>query len=191
MIPTRYALGLAAALLLGACAEMGAGRQEAATEATLLTASATVNAVNQTTREVTLTDNAGGGTFTVVAGPEVRNLPQIAVGDQVTVDYYQATTLSMADPEDPGDPVTDVVAGRAPEGAAPAAGAVVSESMVVTVESYDPNSGLAIFRTPDNLTRRAVVPPELRSFAAQQGPGSRVLVTFTEALAVTITEPEA
>jgi hypothetical protein len=63
--------------------------------------------------------------------------------------------------------------------------------MVVTVESYDPNTGLAIFRTPDNLTRRAVVPPELRSFAAQQGPGSRVLVTMTEAMAVTITESEA
>ena len=191
MIPTRYAVGLAAALMLAGCAEMGVGQRETATEETLLTATATVSAVDQTTRQVTLTDNAGGGTFTVVAGPEVRNLPQIAAGDQVTVDYYQATTLSMADPADPGDPVTGVVAGRAPEGARPAAGAVVSESVVVTVESYDPDSGLAIFRTPDNFTRRAVVPPELRSFAAQQGPGARVMVTFTEALAVTITEAEA
>ena len=191
MIPTRYAVGLAAALMLAGCAEMGVGQRETATEETLLTATATVSAVDQTTRQVTLTDNAGGGTFTVVAGPEVRNLPQIAAGDQVTVDYYQATTLSMADPADPGDPVAGVVAGRAPEGSRPAAGAVVSESMVVTVESYDPDSGLAIFRTPDNFTRRAVVPPELRSFAAQQGPGARVMVTFTEALAVTITEAEA
>ena len=84
-----------------------------------------------------------------------------------------------------------MVAGRAPEGASPAAGAVATESLVVTVESYDPNTGLAIFRTPDSFTRRAVVPPELRSFAAQQGPGARVMVTFTEALAVTITEAEA
>ena len=68
---------------------------------------------------------------------------------------------------------------------------VATESLVVTVESYDPDSGLAIFRTPDGFTRRAVVPPDLRSFAAQQGPGSRVLVTMTEALAVTITEAEA
>jgi hypothetical protein len=191
MIPTRYAVGLAAALMLAGCAEMGVGQRETATEATLLTATATVSAVDQTTRQVTLTDNAGGGSFTVVAGPEVRNLPQITAGDQVTVDFYQATTLSMADPADPGDAVTGVVAGRAPEGARPAGGAVVSESMVVTVVSYDPDSGLAIFRTPDNFTRRAVVPPELRGFAAQQGPGARVLVTFTEALAVTITEAEA
>jgi hypothetical protein len=191
MILSRSAIGLIGALLLAGCAEMGMGTQEAATEETLLTASATVNAVDQTTRQVTLTDNSGGGTFTVTAGPEVRNLPQLAVGDQVTVDYYQATTLSMADPADPGDPAGEVVAARAPEGARPGGGAVVTESVVVTVESYDPNSGLAIFRTPDNLTRRAVVPPELRSFAATQGPGSRVLVTMTEALAVTITEAEA
>ena len=79
-----------------------------------------MSAVDQTTRQVTLTDNAGGGTFTVIAGPEVRNLPQLAAGDQVNVDYYQATTLSMADPADAGEPVTGVVAGRAPEGASPA-----------------------------------------------------------------------
>jgi hypothetical protein len=191
MIPTRYAAGLAAALLLAGCAEMGIGTQQTASEETLLTASATVTAVDQASRRVTLTDNAGGGTFTVTAGPEVRNLPQLAAGDQVTVDYYQATTLSMADPSDPGEPVAGVVAGRAPEGATPGGAVAATESLVVTVESYDPDSGLAIFRTPDGFTRRAVVPPDLRSFAAQQGPGARVLVTMTEALAVTITEAEA
>jgi hypothetical protein len=54
--------------------------------------------------------------------------------------------------------------------------------------SYDPNSGLAIFKTPDGFTRRAVVPPDLRSFAASQGAGSRVVVTLTDAIAVTVTE---
>jgi subtilisin family serine protease len=188
MFPSRYAAGLIAALLVAGCAEM---QQESASEETLLTASATVAAVDQATRRVTLTDNAGGGTFTVTAGPEVRNLPQLTAGDQVSVDYYQATTLSMADPADSGEPAAGVVAGRTPEGALPGGAVATTESLVVTVESYDPDSGLAIFRTPDNFTRRAVVPPDLRSFAAQQGPGSRVLVTFTEALAVTITEAEA
>ena len=46
----------------------------------VVTASATVTAIDLTTREVTLRrDN--GSTFTLVAGPEVRNLPQIRVGD--------------------------------------------------------------------------------------------------------------
>jgi hypothetical protein len=140
---------------------------------------------------VTLDDNAGGGTFTVTAGPEVVNLPQLAAGDQVQIDYYSATTLEMASPSDTGEVEGTIIAGRAPEGSVPGAAAVMTESMVVTVESYDADSGLAIFRTPDGFTRRAVVPPNLRSFAAQQGPGSRVLVTMTDAVAVTIAETAA
>lgn len=94
----------------------------------------------------------------------------------------------MAAPTDSGAPQTAVVAGTAPEGAKPGGAALVTRSMVVTVVSYNRDSGLAIFRTPDGLTRRAVVPPDLRSFAAQQSAGARVLVTMTEAMAVTITE---
>jgi hypothetical protein len=189
MIPTRYAVGLIAALLLAGCAEMRQDRT--ASEETLVSASATVAAVDQATRQVTLVGDADGTTFTVTAGPEVVNLPQLAAGDRVQLDYYQATTLSMADPADPGDATGAIIAGRAPEGSKPGAAAVATESRVVTVVSYDTNSGLAIFRTPDGLTRRAVVPPDLRSFAAQQGAGARVLVTMTEAVAVTISETSA
>jgi hypothetical protein len=84
-----------------------------------------------------------------------------------------------------------VIAGRAPEGARPGGLAGATTSMVVTLVTYDGNSGLATFRTPDGITRRAVVPPNLRTFAEARGPGSRVLVSMTEAVAVTITEPEA
>ena len=84
------------------------------------------------------------------------------------------------------------VAARAPEGGAPGAAAATNTSMVVTVVNYDSNNGIATFRTPDGMTRQAVVPPELRAFADRRGPGSRVLVSMTEAVAVTIApEPKA
>ena len=98
-------------------------------------------------------------------GPRIRNLPQLAAGDQVRVDYYSATTVSMASPSDAGAEVNAVAAGRAPEGAKPGGLAVTSRSLVLTLESYDSSSGLAIFRSPDGLTRRTVVPPEFRTFA--------------------------
>lgn len=186
MIPMRYAIGLAAALLVAGCAEMRKDRT--ASDETLISVAATVTAVDQATRQVTLDAGDGSGAFTVVAGPEVRNLAQVDPGDQVQLDYYQGTTLSMASPDDTGEPVSAVVAGRAPEGGKPGAAAVTTQSLVVTVVSYDRNTGLAAFRTPDGFTRRAVVPPSLRSFAARQGPGSRVLVTMTEAVAVSVTE---
>ena len=60
----------------------------------VVTASATVTAIDLTTREVTLRrDN--GSTFTVVAGPDVRNLPQIRVGDTVHVDFHEALAIEL------------------------------------------------------------------------------------------------
>ncbi len=186
MMRTRYAFGLMAALLLAGCAEMSSGRQ--ATQELLVTATATVEAIDQSSRNVTLRDDADGTTFNVTAGPEIRNLDQVSTGDHVQIDFYRATTVSMADPADTGEHAGAVIAGRAAEGAMPGAAAASTDSFVVTVVSYDENSGLATFRSPDGLTRRAVVPPELRSFASTRGPGSRVLVTMTRAVAVSVTE---
>ncbi|HRO13142.1 hypothetical protein [Amaricoccus sp.] len=185
---TRHVIGLLAALTLMACSEMGIGARQGGSQETLTSASATVEAINQSTREVRLRDNADGTSFVVTAGPEVRNLAQVEVGDQVNVDFYRSITASMADPADTGEAATAVVAGQAPEGSRPGVLAATSESMVVTVVNYDNNSGIATFRTPDGFTRTAAVPPNLRSFARARGPGSRVLVTMTDAVAVSVTE---
>jgi hypothetical protein len=185
-----YVLGLAAALAIAGCTQ-GMRTSTEGVQETLVTASATVEAVDQSTRQVVLRDNADGTVFTVTAGPEVRNLAQVEAGDQVEVDFYQAIAASIADPADTGEAETAVLTGRTPEGARPGGLAAATTSMVVTLINYDSNSGLATFRTPDGITRRAVVPPNLRTFAEARGSGSRVLVSMTEAVAVTITEPAA
>jgi hypothetical protein len=178
---------LAGLALLG-CATTG-GQTPPSSE-TLLTASAVVEAVNQETRDVTLRDATSGEVFTVTAGPEVRNLPQLAAGDVVQIDYYDAVTVAMADP---ADPVASAAAlgARAPEGALPGALAVATETVVVRMISYDSNNALATFTLPDGSTRRATVPPELRDFASRRRRGDLVSVTMTEAVAVTITEAGA
>ena len=180
--------GLVAAAFLAGCASVSSGNRGTTSTETLITTSATVAAVDQQTRVVTLADNADGTRFQVVAGPEIRNLQQLAAGDQVRVDYYSATTVAMASPSDAGAEVNAVAGGRAPEGAKPGGLAVASRSLVLTLESYDSSSGLAIFRSPDGLTRRTVVPPDFRTFASGLQRGARVAVTMTDALAVTITE---
>ena len=69
----------------------------------------------------------------------------------------------------------------------PGAAAVASTSMVVTLINYNANTGIASFRTPDGLTRQTAVRPDLRTFAQSLSPGARVLVSVTEAVAVTVT----
>ena len=124
----------------------------------MLRATAVVNSVDQSTRQVRLTDQAGGGTFTVTAGPEVRNLSQLAAGDEVQVDYYEAVTVAMANPDDPPADAA-VLAGRAPEGALPGGVAAVTTELVVTLQSYDAATGIATFVTPDGRTRSVTVAP--------------------------------
>jgi hypothetical protein len=182
-----HLLGVVAALAIAGCTQ-GMRTSSEGVQETLVSASATVESVDQGTRQAVLRDNADGTVFTVTAGPEVRNLAQVEAGDQVNVDFYRAIAASMADPSDTGEAETAVIAGRAPEGARPGGLAGATTSMVVTLVTYDGNSGLATFRTPDGITRRAVVPPNLRTFAEARGPGSRVLVSITDAVAVTITE---
>lgn len=188
MIRTRILPGLAALALVG-CGTLGGGPAPA-TQENLVTASAVVRSVNQETREVALQDQATGETFTVVAGPEVRNLPQLEAGDVVQIDFYEAITAAMADPSAPPESGA-VLAAAAPEGARPGGLAVTTATTVVQFVSYDANTAVATFITPDGLTRRATVPPEMRNFASSRTRGSRVAVTFTEAVAVTIAETGA
>jgi hypothetical protein len=158
-----------------------------AEQTAIITSSAIVEAIDPATRELQLRDETNGEVFAVTAGPEVRNFAQIETGDRVEIDFFESTVLELADPADTGEPVTLVGAGRAPEGARPGGGAVVSTSLVVTVLSYDAPTGFATFRLPDGTVRRTTVAPELRSFAERRRPGERVLVTLTDAVAVSVT----
>ena len=73
--------------------EGGAGTEHPAVgAASLIMLSATVTAVNQETREVTL-KGADGKELAITVGEEVKNLPQVAVGDQVEVAYTSRSTL--------------------------------------------------------------------------------------------------
>ena len=58
---------------------------------------ATVESVDMSTRQVLL-QTPDGARATVVAGPEVRNLPQVRAGDSVTVTYQEAIAVQMAQP---------------------------------------------------------------------------------------------
>ncbi len=176
-----FLLGAVAAAALTACAES----RPAVTE-TLVSASAVVESVDPATRQVVLRGD-DGQVVSVVAGPEVRNLAQLEKGDRVTFNYYESVFVSMADADTP-PATTTVAAGRAPEGSKPGGAAVVNTEVVVTVLSYNPKNGFATFRTPDGATRNATVPPELRTFAASRAPGSKVRVSLTQAVAVSITE---
>src|SRR5215471_3309874 len=81
--------------------------------AALVSATARVKAVDLRTRHVTL-ERADGSEVTLYADDNVRNLPQVKVGDEVTVSYYESIAFEVKKPgtTTPGATVAEEV-GRA------------------------------------------------------------------------------
>jgi hypothetical protein len=139
-------LGLLGLLLTGGCASTSdkpPAREEKAPVATqpaptldlstreTLTATATVQAIDLQTREVTLKDQKGR-VFTIKVSDEVRNLPQVRVGDRVVVTYQEAVAIQLTGKAGTGISTrTDTLsAGRAQPGQLPAG--VVRDTVRIT-----------------------------------------------------------
>jgi hypothetical protein len=148
---------------------------------------ASVESVDLETRQILLTDS-DGVSFVVVAGPEVRNLAQLEAGDVVRISLYEAVVASMADRSDPGNAVTAVAAGRAPEGAKPGVTAGAITTLVVDFISYDPNTAIATFVGPDGIVYTASVRPEMQAFAEARKSGDLIELTIEQAVAVSVVE---
>ncbi len=153
----------------------------------LRTVNATVQTVDMDTRQVLLTFDDGAAT-TVTAGPEVRNLAQLESGDVVSMTYFEAVTLQMADDDDPGGEATEIDATRADLGEKPGGAIYAVTDAVVEFVSFDENTGLVTFVSPNGVRRTTYLAPELYEFASARRTGDRVEVTIEQAVAVAIIE---
>ena len=187
----RTGLALAASIALAAFVSVlpAAAQEEerpARLDAAVLKMEATVAAVNQETREVTL-KGADGETVTITAGEEVKNLDQVDVGDKVDVEYVEMVAMEVMPPGDVEMATMTAAAKKtAPLGEKPA-GAMVQETTVITViEAIDKEKQLVSLKGPDGNTKtvRARNPANLEKIAV----GDKVKITYTTALAITVTE---
>lgn len=108
---------------------------------------ATVEAINQETREVKLRKE-NGELVDLVVGPEARNLAQVKVGDKVTAAYEVGLVVALSPPGSEPVRVTDTQVARTPEGARP--GGVVRQSVAVTatVVAIDTKARAVTLRGP-------------------------------------------
>ena len=147
---------------------------------------ATVELVDMSTRQVLLR-TSDGARATVVAGPEVRNLPQLRAGDRVTVTYQEAIAVQMAQPGSAPPDVAALVAQRAAPGQLPggAVGGVVAAR--VTVVSVAPDGTSVTFTGPSGVFHTAEVwDPQMQSFVQRLKPGDQVDVAYANELAVRV-----
>lgn len=93
------------------------------------TAMATVEAIDMSTRMVTL-KKEDGSTTTIHVGEEARNLGQVKKGDVVVVTYEVGMVVALGPPGSDPIRVENTQASRTPEGAKP--GGVIRQTIAVT-----------------------------------------------------------
>jgi len=150
-------------------------------------ATATVTALDQAKRLISLKAD-DGREFTVEAGEEVRNFSQIEVGDEVTVQYYQALAAEVTKAEASDDDRAAVVLGaRAAEGDRPAGAIGTVRTAIVTIDSVDAAASKVSFTDPEGKKRETTVQRDQgREFISQLKPGDRVQLTYGESLAIAV-----
>jgi translation initiation factor IF-1 len=149
-------------------------------------ASATVESVDVLNRLMTIKTEAGD-LVTLEVGPEVQNLVQVRQGDRVVVRYREAIGARISN-DAAGQPVSiDVDTDRARLGQRPSARASATTNVPVTINSVDTRSNLVTFSGPDGLVRSiTVATPQGREFIKQLKKGDTVVLSFTEAFAVSV-----
>ena len=184
---------LAAILLLSTPAR--AGETAPATDKPSLYSSqtvivtATVEAINHETREVTLR-GPEGETTSFVASEDARNLDQVSVGDIVMAEYEQSLSIEVFanDGSVPGAGEL-AVAGRSEKGEMPAMAAIDSTVITATVEEINLEANTFKLKGPSGEVNEYVArnPENLKKAAV----GDLVVITYTQAIAISVEKTTA
>jgi Cu/Ag efflux protein CusF len=150
------------------------------------TATATVEKINQKTREVTI-KTEDGKLHSFTAGPNVRNLAQVKKGDIITVQYTESLAYEVRKHGGANGVSTATAAARADSGAQPAGAVAQQTTVTVTITAIDKNAPSVTIMGPKGNTKTIAVrdPSKLNGLKV----GDLVDITYTEGLAVKVDKP--
>ena len=156
------------------------------TDTQTATATAVVQALDLNTRQVTL-KGQDGPAFTFVAGDEVKNLPQVRVGDTVKATYTESLAIEVKRVEG-GSPEVSAAAtgGSAAPGEKPAGGETRTLTASAVIVAIDRTTSRVTLRGPSGNDRVVQVKDPKNLEAVQVG--DMVYATYTESLGISIEE---
>jgi Cu/Ag efflux protein CusF len=151
----------------------------------VVTAKATVEAVDQESHVVTLR-SPEGETFDLKVGMDVRNLSQVKPGDQVTVKFYRSLLVQMGGPGQQSGTLVTAGIVRAMPGQKPGGVATGQISTTAAVVSVDKGNSLVTLKGPGGkiVAIEAIDPRNIEGLK----PGDQLNITYTEAVAISVEE---
>ncbi|MEY2855223.1 MAG: hypothetical protein RL030_2355 [Pseudomonadota bacterium] len=184
----KFLVALAGTLLVAGCASTpkASTPPDPLKITSTIQVSATVTRIDAATRKLTLkTDD--GEEIPLEASAAVRNLPQVKVGDRVTVSYFEAIGATMRKPGDSTEATVDLGAGRTDAGARPGGVVATVQTLPVTIVSVDTKANTVKFFAADKQVRTITVKrPESIAYISKLKAGDEVIVTYAEAVAIEV-----
>ena len=154
-----------------------------------MTISAVVEAIDHETRVVTVR-KPDGEALTFTASDEARNLDQVDVGDVLIAEYRESVSIAVMANEGMEAEAAEVSAmARTEEGEMPGFAAMDATVVTATVEEINLEMNTFKLKGPDGTVNEYVArnPENLKRAAV----GDLVVITITEALAITVEEQPA
>jgi len=147
---------------------------------------AKVTAIDPEKRQITL-KGPEGKERTLTVDKAVRRFDEIKVGDDVKADYYVSLAGEVREPtaEEKETPLSDTtVEGRSPDGSEPAAGELRVLKAITTVEALDPAAKTVTIKGPRGRSVDIAVKDPATFQKLKKG--DSIVITFTEALAISL-----
>jgi len=151
-------------------------------DAKLTSMVATVEAIDQESRMITLR-GPNGGRMTFKAGDRVKNLNQVHTGDKVVIDYYESLAIQVVKPGTSGD-ARETVIDSAEPGQQPAGAVMEKNTMTATIQQIDRSVPSITLKDHDgnSHTVRVRHPERLNLVKV----GDTLKITYTQAVAVSV-----
>lgn len=160
---------------------------------TLVEVTATVTAVDMPNRLVTI-EGPEGNAAVIQVTEQVKNLPQVEIGDKVNIKYYLSAIVDVV--KAGGDVELGTTGGAArisaPAGEKPAGAMGIEVTRRAEVVFVDPYQKFISFRSPDRGLRKISLKnsPDLQHYLKELKKGDIVEVTYTEAMAISLEPAE-
>ena len=151
--------------------------------------SAVVEAINHETRVVTVR-KPDGESITFTASTDARNLDQVAVGDMLIAEYMETVSIEVMENEGFEPDIIEASAmARTEKGQMPGIAAMDATVVIATVEEINLEKNTFKLKGPDGEVDEYVArnPENLKRSAV----GDLVVITITEAIALTVEEQMA
>lgn len=166
--------------------DSAAGEKPGIREAVATRIEATVEAIDQEKRRVTL-KGPDGNSVKIEVDEQVKNLPQVEVGDRVIIEYIEAVSIQVFAPGEVEPGAAAVAAAEsAKPGEKPAGVAMEAVTVVATIEAINKEEQAVTLKTAEGETKtvKARNPDNLDKVKV----GDTVMITYTEAIGISVTE---